>query len=1023
MAKEQLPAPTDSVISQQVGDTLFIYASKIDLRQGITGYPGPADGRFPLSKCHIRIQADTATIVEPLVNRGMDFTIVARRIVFNAGALIDVSGPDPETDFRPNDRPQQVNMEPGANGANGAGGSNGISAGNITLVAESIERGTASPTEALRLIADGGRGGRGQNGQIGRPGKAGDNAPYFNERKYSQKVQGPLPSPSKTAREQWLKDHVYSNPKLYGNWFGRQGGAGGRGGAGGPCGKGGPGGKIFVRAAKRVPMSSVDVASGGGSGLLPPGPPLVSVSFAGGPASAPSSGGAGGTGGPGGFGTKVKCDYWEGRTAIASYSGMTPNGSQGPSGAAGPDSYGSEGVAGTVDITGGQSYEDLARFVDLPLLLMTQRLAKFTYLNAGSKVRDRSETRDYRTPCELFQWLARITEPAPRIGLPGDVRNVWTAVNTAANVELARFSKGLDYYGHTFTWVPILTLSYLSRELDAVLPLAQRIEDDYFKFSNQKSQAIDRANAYNKARESLKEVIQQLSDAAKALNETIDSTFKSTQTQAQAIALQQQRVELLQEKFKSAWQNYVAKHKPVCSFSDVLDVMKAIVAVGQTAYEGIGDVRAAYNAVGAVVSDISKFKGAIENIQKVAADVGKIGKAWQDFRGTVTSDSPDAVKLVITEQDFDKTIEPYMKEIPAEAGALKDAVHHFFDLIKSRNTLLLNYNALYVNKLDLETRRKQQQAQLDGLAENFDRDNLKDLNLPVYTVFMTQAYDAARDYAVWLLYQECRAYEYWSLTEPEPFELSDLLISFLNNSHLGLKRKITEAMAATQSVKGLFEDQPVQFDLTDGASALAQLWKTKRMTLRIDPDALSFQNFWDVRATEVAVFLPDVDRASDRLTIRLLHNGDSILVDRKGKRRAYTHERREMGFVFDYKNQKITGHAAIGDENEGFVNLSPFTTWDLDFGLPGNEWLDVTLIKSVILSFRGFWRINPAYAKRMAAQRLQSSAKSGAGNLRSTGKKQRSKGRITAPSVTSLIAEKTRPRPKARAESSSKAKP
>jgi hypothetical protein len=137
------------------------------------------------------------------------------------------------------------------------------------------------------------------------------------------------------------------------------------------------------------------------------------------------------------------------------------------------------------------------------------------------------------------------------------------------------------------------------------------------------------------------------------------------------------------------------------------------------------------------------------------------------------------------------------------------------------------------------------------------------------------------------------------------------------------------------------------------------------LTVRVDPGAHAFRNFWNVRATEVAVALPDLPEVPTdaELTVRLIHNGAGVIVDRRGVARAFTHEPRTIGFVYSYQRRKITGHATIGDEKAGFANLSPFTTWTLDFNMKGNDWLDYSKIRSVTLTFRGYWKVNPLFAR------------------------------------------------------------
>jgi hypothetical protein len=45
--------------------------------------------------------------------------------------------------------------------------------------------------------------------------------------------------------------------------------------------------------------------------------------------------------------------------------------------------------------------------------------------------------------------------------------------------------------------------------------------------------------------------------------------------------------------------------------------------------------------------------------------------------------------------------------------------------------------------------------------------------------------------------------------------------------------------------------------------------------------------------------------------------------------------------------------AARARSFQGYIGLSPFTQWRIDFDLKGNEWLDLNAIKTVVLTFEG----------------------------------------------------------------------
>jgi hypothetical protein len=75
-----------------------------------------------------------------------------------------------------------------------------------------------------------------------------------------------------------------------------------------------------------------------------------------------------------------------------------------------------------------------------------------------------------------------------------------------------------------------------------------------------------------------------------------------------------------------------------------------------------------------------------------------------------------------------------------------------------------------------------------------------------------------------------------------------------------------------------------------------------------------------------------------------------------------------LSFQYDYQQKEVTSPGTIGDEGAGYANLSPFTLWTIDFDMKGNEWLDLTKVGTIQISFDGYWQIE-ASARRGLRQR------------------------------------------------------
>jgi hypothetical protein len=136
---------------------------------------------------------------------------------------------------------------------------------------------------------------------------------------------------------------------------------------------------------------------------------------------------------------------------------------------------------------------------------------------------------------------------------------------------------------------------------------------------------------------------------------------------------------------------------------------------------------------------------------------------------------------------------------------------------------------------------------------------------------------------------------------------------------------------------------------------------TKKLAFRLDLNSTSSLGFGDmthVVADSLAVTLPDVTATTGTVMLELTHSGvaqqnSTIDLTQPGAVHRYRHAPRTVKYKIAWANPHDTAGGLIGDDSQGFPGLSPFTMWSIDFGLPGNEWLDLTTVKTVRLTVTG----------------------------------------------------------------------
>jgi len=94
------------------------------------------------------------------------------------------------------------------------------------------------------------------------------------------------------------------------------------------------------------------------------------------------------------------------------------------------------------------------------------------------------------------------------------------------------------------------------------------------------------------------------------------------------------------------------------------------------------------------------------------------------------------------------------------------------------------------------------------------------------------------------------------------------------------------------------------------------------------------------------------------LFLNLIHSGQAVLNsdidrDKPGALHVFSHRPRIRLYKIDYKDRENTAGGNLGEGDQGYIGLSPFTQWRIDFDLKGNEWLDLKAVKTVLLTFEG----------------------------------------------------------------------
>lgn len=789
---------------------------------------------------------------------------------------------------------------------------------------------------ALVVLARGHVGGRGQDGHPGIQGTKGDPGQDTQTEVYDGGPGIGWTVPPETC--------------------GKKGGPGGAAGSAGHSGAGGKGGTVTLQ-----------VTAGSAARIV-----LCCESGPGGDAARPGDRGPGGDGGDG-------HEYLVHDITVSGRYGHTEVGPNGPAGDLGAPArfageVGTPGAAGSVTVNGSPAaagrpaagpttYDVIAPYYTVDQLLMTQRQAKLTYLNAQGAT-------DYQDTATAHLWLVDIcppsvTDPTATNPIPPEDRATRAALRGSAQAELLRLHRGLDYFGHPYNWAPILRITHTQRRVTELVALGQVVEQQYAAYQATNATVADKLAALDQTLRALTQDLKAIDSATDVLNQQVTVTESTITSLQKDIDGQVSRMKRDEEAIEVLIRRELGD---VCSLANVVAVVSAVVAIGAGAFNGVSEIAGAaeigkiVDAAKAAAKAAGELKSAVDEIRKTTSTLDDLRGNLGAVNAAIAAGKPDSVKILAVRQDFEETIKPLLEKFPVEAKELRAATRAFLDLTDARNDKILAYNALFAQKAALLTRAQQTGAQIS--AVNVLRSRNAESVVPTpYLSFFKSALAWSKGHLVDLLYEETRAFYYHSGVSKAALlqGISDLNIGAIADTHARLLTAYDEFLNSVGRPYGPFTAVKVAIAKAERPEAFTGLAETGRMAFRLEHTHPSFANMTLVTLDSVEVRLPGVTgSAHDELNvaIQLTGEGEVRPVDDLAEDHVlrFNAAPRSVSYRFSYdpdRTDPVVEPGVVADEE--YAPLSPFTTWTLDFGLAAglNRFVTLADLETVELRLTG----------------------------------------------------------------------
>jgi len=900
--------PFFNIQKQKVGDVVTVVA--IDYTLDPLDLDPTAD--FRLFTTTLTIPAGSFSLTS------RNLTIYARQIncPADAAAVIDTSGASYQTPVLPINPPKaDSGTTAGDYGREGISGGatpdataqSGGNGGGIHIYASAI-------AGKLHLVANGGQGQVGQDGQAGGDG-----------------IQGGPGHDAVINRVQHDRHHLDG-------WAitpATQGGDGGHAGNGGDAGKSGSGGNAGEVVVKTItPLEAGQITAETTSGK----------------AGAAARPGLKGTLGAAGIGGLIAEEYQTGghfnepiwRLSNRRQSGAVAGADahDGASATAAPDGASTQLSASTISDASGLLIIDEC-FLSQLVLEMT--VAEIAYLET-----------DFTAARDHYLWISNLTSSATgTTGLAGEFAGLYQQ----AKALLSQLGQGLDYFGNPLNYVPVVTLDYYQTQLDGMLVTGNQIETMFNSYTaylqDQNHNFTDMQHAVDQANDVITVWQSQLTD----LYKQITGLVPVTDGLSDALASQFSVLINVNATFRKAAE---AKANG-CHFGNLLALLKTIVSVGSDVY-GLFTAKTFKDAA----TPIKDFLDMGINIEQGKViqwpdpiTVPDISVAWASINPNGGPDVGDSQKLVLKQEEFDKAVQPYL-DMP-EADDYKVQVNDYIGLAQSRSAKLIEYTNALVQYKTVSAKIARKQLEVKRIQANIAAQNIP--GLIVYRNFLFSLYQDFKGLCLQYLYQENRAFIYWSQT-PSPFKIVDDSFIGLDVFHSNLKAAIIKQINVYSQPSQPIDDVKYTLRAT-GSNARPEQFENFRtsnsLSFQITPDSSMFLGWSNVLLTNFQIFIPDVVMpTTGNLYIRLWHHGRVFVVNPDGVQSDFTHNQVLSIYEYTIANGapvKVAGGSLGGDgpgSNQKRIALSPFAAFTIELPAEFNRGLQLDKVNELDIHFSGY---------------------------------------------------------------------
>lgn len=558
------------------------------------------------------------------------------------------------------------------------------------------------------------------------------------------------------------------------------------------------------------------------------------------------------------------------------------------------------------------------------------------------------------------------------------------SVLNQAKAYQTQFNLGLDYYGHPYGQVPLLTLERYKAMVDALSQDFAAIETQYTNYFTYLIENKAEMSQLKTASEKLGSVNDQLEKDQQILRESAGRMAYDISCLTDSLAFKRSTLDDVLAKFTGDINDYFS-----CDFKALLSGLSTIAFAPDSAAMWATQATSwLYNGFTTIPDDSGEAINKDYVVQKVASVQATVDGITEGFKqlnsGLFEADDPGANKLIAAQADLKKFLDDFRSKFKDDVKNIEDAFDAYVSAVIDSNNKILSYNAA----ISLILKKKQQVVDNKTHQQDIQTQMANEASpaLPAMTASMSVFYHTMRDQLMELLYQMTRAYQFRALDNTNliakymsekaltPATMTTSTISTLyatSDSTGNLKSGIAWEWYKAQERMGEFQtsDFPKQ-DNTWGAQyhftapeILETFKQVRTLTNKTQVHSVSLSiptvypnstadyalaGMSDIRLTNVRAWLDGVrvvgvEEPNDppRLLVDIVHTGDESIVNPAGKPFSFTHAK--VTKFFSYAPDKLPADSRIFPQDAIFADsviektgaqptyalIGPFTTWEV----------------------------------------------------------------------------------------------